>query len=101
MAISRAEVEHRVWQVVNLIPPGKIATYGQVAAMAGMPKQSRLVGRILSSLPTGTRLPWHRVINSQGGISNPNRQAQQERLEAEGITLVNGRVSLREYGWEP
>lgn len=100
MASLRA-FQHRVWQVVSLIPPGQVATYGQVATLAGMSEQSRLVGRILSRLPTDTRLPWHRVINSQGRISNPNRDNQRERLEAEGVSLVNGRVSLREYRWKP
>ena len=98
---STEEFQHRVWQVVNLVPAGKVATYGQVAALAGMSEQARLVGRILSRLPPDTRLPWHRVINSQGRITNPNGDNQQQRLEAEGISLINGRISLREYQWRP
>lgn len=90
-----------VLQVVNVIPRGKVATYGQIAALAGMPQQSRLVGRILALLPPGTRLPWHRVINSQGRISNPNAARQQDRLESEGIALVNGRICLKHYQWIP
>lgn len=90
-----------VLQVVSAIPSGRVATYGQVAALAGMPQQSRLVGRILALLPAGTRLPWHRVINSQGRISNPDAARQQDRLESEGIALVNGRVSLKHYQWIP
>ncbi len=93
--------ETRVYQVLNQIPRGKVASYGQVAALAGMPSHSRLVGRILSNLPRGTRLPWHRVINSQGRITNPDPARQLARLEAEGITLINGRVSLKTYGWQP
>lgn len=95
------EMRPLVYQLVAAIPPGKVATYGQIATLAGMPQQSRLVGRILSRLPAGTRLPWHRVINSQGRISNPNRERQRERLASEGVTLVNGRIRLADYQWEP
>ena len=83
-----------------MIPPGRVATYGQVAALAGMPSHARLVGRILSSLPPGSSLPWHRVINSEGRITNPNPHHQRQRLTSEGVTLVNGRVSLRNYLWD-
>ena len=91
----------RVWQIVASIPPGQVATYGQIAALAGIPSHSRLVGRILSHLPPGTRIPWHRVINSQGRLRSPNANAQQSRLEAEGITLIGGRVRLKQYQWQP
>lgn len=90
-----------VWQVVFAIPKGKVATYGQIASMAGFPAQSRMVGRVLSRLPEDTKIPWHRVINSQGKISNPNNIKQQQRLEAEGIALINGRVKLTLYQWHP
>ena len=100
MPESINNAQEKVWQIVSAIPRGKVATYGQIAALAGMPAHSRLVGRILGKLPPGTRLPWHRVINSQGRITNPNRSRQQSRLEKEGITLVGGRVSLKHYGWD-
>ena len=74
---------------------------GQIAALAGMPSHARLVGRILANLPSGTKLPWHRVINSQGKITNPDPTRQRARLEEEGITLVSGRVNLKTYGWQP
>ncbi|MBT3900389.1 MAG: MGMT family protein [Gammaproteobacteria bacterium] len=90
-----------VWHIVFAIPKGKVATYGQIATMAGLPEQSRMVGRILSRLPKGSKIPWHRVINSQGKISNPNPSRQQQRLEADGITLVNGRVQLTLHQWKP
>ena len=95
------EVETLVWQIVNAIPEGSVATYGQIATMAGAPQQSRLVGRILSRLPKGSKLPWHRVLNSQGKISNPDPTRQQDRLEAEGVSLINGRVRLKSYQWNP
>ncbi|MFT4676702.1 MAG: methylated-DNA-protein-cysteine methyltransferase-like protein [Patiriisocius sp.] len=90
-----------VWQIVHAIPEGNVATYGQVARLAGMPQQSRMVGRILAGLPKGSKIPWHRVINSQGKISNPNPSRQIERLAAEGVVLLNGRVKLTTYQWQP
>lgn len=99
MAETAKTAEERVFSIVSLIPSGQVASYGQVARLAGMPSHARLVGRILSRLPAGTKLPWHRVVNSQGRITNPGRDRQQKRLEAEGVTLVNGRVSLKHYGW--
>jgi methylated-DNA-protein-cysteine methyltransferase-like protein len=99
MVEHQKSAETRVFAIVKMIPVGHVATYGQVAKLAGMPSHARLVGRILSQLPTGTQLPWHRVVNSQGLITNPSVQRQQKRLEDEGVTLINGRVSLRIYGW--
>jgi len=100
MADSLEKAKQQVWQIVNAIPKGKVATYGQVARLAGMPQQSRLVGRILSKLPKSTTLPWHRVINGQGKISNPNPARQVERLERDGVTFLQGRVRLKSYQWE-
>ena len=100
MAESRHNTQERVWHIVYQIPKGQVATYGQIARMAGIPQHSRLIGRILSGLPPSTRLPWHRVINSQGKITNPAKGRQQARLEKEGVTLINGRVSLKAYGWD-
>jgi methylated-DNA-protein-cysteine methyltransferase-like protein len=94
------KTKEAVWQIVYAIPRGQVATYGQVARIAGMPQQSRLVGRILSGLPKGTKIPWHRVINSQGKISNPNPARQAELLADEGVILLNGRVSLASYQWQ-
>ena len=100
MAETQKSAESRVFTIVASIPEGKVASYGQIARLAGMPSHARLVGRILSKLPPGTRLPWHRVVNSQGKITNPGRDRQQKRLEKEGVTLINGRVNLRHYGWD-
>jgi methylated-DNA-protein-cysteine methyltransferase related protein len=95
------QVEAQVRTVVAAIPKGKVVTYGQVARFAGIPQQSRLVGRILSRLPEGTTLPWHRVINSQGRISNPNPDRQRARLQREGVSAHGNRVRLRDYQWIP
>ena len=99
MSDSADKAEHLVWQIVNAVPKGQVATYGQIAKLAGMPQQSRLVGRILSQLPKNSKLPWHRVVNSQGRISNPNPERQLERLAAEGVSAVNGKIRLKSYQW--
>ena len=93
----------RVWAVVAAIPRGRVATYGQVAELAGLPRGARLVGRILSRLPAGTRLPWHRVINAAGAVSLPGSAGARQRalLEAEGVPFARGRVDLGRVGWGP
>ena len=65
------DINHRIWQVVASIPEGKVATYGGVAQKAGIARAARRVGQALRSLPSDTRIPWHRVVNAQGRISLP------------------------------
>ncbi len=85
------------------IPPGKVITYGQLAALAGLPGAARLAGTVLCGLPEQTELPWHRVINAQGKISLPENssgyQEQKKRLEAEGVIFTNNKINLRIYGY--
>ncbi|MCD8520716.1 MAG: MGMT family protein [Saccharospirillaceae bacterium] len=85
------------------IPAGSVVTYGQLAALAGMPGRARWVGRVLSQLPEGSQLPWFRVINAQGRISFPPDSAafarQQSRLLAEGVDFsASGRIDLNRFG---
>ncbi len=93
----------RIWQVVALIPPGKVASYGQIAELAGMPRHARLVGRTLSELPARTRLPWHRVVNASLKISRRRGSAghriQRQRLETEGIEFVGERIA-KTFRWD-
>lgn len=100
--IAQAHRE-QIWHIVHSIPPGRVATYGTVAKLAGLPRGARLVGRTLARLPGGSALPWHRVINSRGTISFPEGSAQhreqRERLLAEGIEFRNGRIDQRRFGW--
>lgn len=92
-----------IWQVVGAIPAGKVATYGQVAALAGLPRGARLVGRCLGNLPAGSRLPWHRVINAAGRLSLPpdseGYNEQVRRLQEEGVVVLAGRVKLKQFRW--
>lgn len=94
----------RILATVDSIPEGRVATYGQVAEEAGLPRRARLVGRVLSELPSESRVPWHRVVNASGGISVRGRAAmarQRKRLREEGVEVRSGgRVSLARYGWE-
>ncbi len=95
----------RVLAVVEAIPRGSVATYGQVASEAGLPGRARLVGRLLGALPAGAPLPWHRVVNASGRISLPpggGRREQARRLRREGIPVdADGRLSLKEHRWVP
>jgi methylated-DNA-protein-cysteine methyltransferase-like protein len=94
----------RIYRVVRRIPRGKVATYGQIATLAGLDGHARQVGYALHALPTGTSVPWHRVINAQGKVSLRSRigpELEQEmRLRAEGVRFdAAGRVSLKRFGW--
>lgn len=99
-------IAERVWQVIAMIPKGRVATYGQVAELAGLPGRARRVGNLLSHLPPGSKIPWHRVVNASGGISLPEDSGgfsrQQRLLKKEGVAFnASGRVSLRRFRWEP
>ena len=91
--------------VVRRIPRGWVATYGQVATMAGMPRRARLVGRILQRLDSTTKIPWHRVVNAKGEVSfslsrNGGDILQRRLLEKEGIKFDDGnRLDLERNRW--
>ncbi len=89
-----------VYRVVSMIPPGQVATYGQIAAYLGNPHAARTVGWALRALPDGLDVPWHRVINAQGRISTAT-DLQQIMLEEEGVIFdEEGRIDLKKYCWE-
>lgn len=94
-----------IYQVLHVIPSGKVVTYGQVAQLAGLGKAARYVGTTLKNLPSDTQLPWHRVIGSHGKISlpehHPGRKTQQLRLLDEGVAVIKGKIDLKEFLWKP
>lgn len=95
----------KIYEVVQQIPAGKVATYGQVAKLAGIAGQARQVGYALSNL-NDSSVPWHRVINARGEISRRRDSAyetlQRDLLEQEGIKFsVQGKVAFDVYRWEP
>lgn len=98
---------NRIRAVVRRIPAGRVSTYGDVAVLAGMPGQARLVGYALHALPQHTTVPWHRVINARGRISLgravPGGELVQQRLlEGEGVEFAaDGRVDLKRFRWLP
>jgi methylated-DNA-protein-cysteine methyltransferase-like protein len=101
-----ADNYRKIYAVVKRIPAGRVATYGQVAALAGLARHARQVGYALHALPDDTDLPWQRVINSKGEVSlraEPGRDGYQRHLLAEeGVELdERGRVDLARYLWDP
>ncbi|WP_448561785.1 MGMT family protein [Trichothermofontia sp.] len=96
-----------IYAIVHQIPYGRVATYGQVATLAALPGQARLVGYALYRVAPDADIPWHRVINAKGTISHSSlRQGtdylQQALLEAEGVVFnANGQIDLRQYQWQP
>jgi methylated-DNA-protein-cysteine methyltransferase related protein len=96
----------RIYAAVSRIPRGRVATYGQIAEVAGLPRQARLVGYALNVLPPDTPVPWYRVVNAQGKISVRSGELGAEDLQAhllrrEGVRFAAGVISLRRYRWQP
>ena len=105
MAETRNRFFEQVYRVVRRIPPGRVATYGQVARILGKPRAARTVGWALHSIPSGSDVPWQRVINARGIITldahGPGGAIQRALLEAEGIVFdEQGRIDLETSGWE-
>jgi len=105
--VSASSTYRRIWAVVARIPHGRVATYGQVAALAGFPRHARLAGYALHALPLGSRIPWHRVVNAKGETS-PRRDGsghehlQRAMLRREGIRFDRGgRLDLAARRWKP
>ena len=96
----------RVQDAVRGIPPGRVASYGAIAAIAGQPRSARAVGRLMREIPEGSDVPWWRVVTVRGEISIPRsghaRTLQRVLLEDDGVPFgPGGRVDMRAYGWPP
>ena len=95
----------RIWETIQDIPKGCVANYGQIAEIAGIPRGARQVGYALRHAPAEMKLPWHRVITSSGRLAfDPNSvpfRTQRERLAAEDVPVINGRVDMKRYRWQP
>ena len=91
-----------VLAIILMIPKGKVMTYGQIAVLANNPRGARQVSRILHSMSEKHKLPWHRVINSKGGISLTGEPGfiQSGMLEREGIEVINKKVDLKKHLFE-
>ncbi len=95
----------RLWQTIQDIPPGSVANYGQVAEIAGIPRGARMTAYALRVAPKDLDLPWHRVIQASGKSAfDPNSRhfkLQRKRLATEGVVMLNGKVDMNQYRWEP
>lgn len=95
----------KIWQVAALIPVGKVASYGQVADLAGLPGRARFTSKALTAAPKSMQLPWFRILRSSGHIAFPKssdfRIQQYNHLIEEGILVKNMRVHMPDYQWIP
>ncbi|TFH00912.1 MAG: methyltransferase [Calditrichales bacterium] len=104
---NRESIFERVYEIVRQIPAGKVATYGQIAALLGPGMPPRIVGFALHGLPEHTDIPWHRVVNAKGMISLPSDQVsfdllQQQLLEKESVKFDSSRkIDFALYLWRP
>ncbi|MFD2168334.1 MGMT family protein [Thalassotalea euphylliae] len=110
MVTPKIDEKHlKIWRTVQKIPAGKVASYGQVADLAGLPGRARLVGKCLGLVPDGgidgQQVPWFRVINSAGKISFPPGSEHFERqkglLQEEQVVVIGSRIKLADFQWQP
>jgi methylated-DNA-protein-cysteine methyltransferase-like protein len=91
-------------RVIAAIPRGSVTSYGEIAVRAGLPGRARLVGRVLGDAGAGVKLPWHRVLRSNGRFAfSPGSRGfreQRARLLEEGVAVIAGRVDIARYGWQ-
>jgi len=103
---SAPDTYRRIYAAAQRIPPGRVATYGQLAGLAGLPRHARLVGYALHVLPPGSDVPWHRVVNAKGRVS-PRANAlghedlQKQLLRREGVRLTADTIALARFQWRP
>ena len=95
----------RIYDTVSRIPKGRVATYGQVAEVAGLPRRARLVGRALRELDEDSDVPWHRVVNARGTISVrgdllDHEGLQEQLLRREGVDFDGRAIPLSRYRWQ-
>jgi methylated-DNA-protein-cysteine methyltransferase-like protein len=96
----------KIYDIVSQIPVGKVATYGQIAALAGLPRGARVVGWAMRAVPENWVLPCHRVVNKSGNMAPEyafgGQEIQRSLLEAEGVTFsINGLINMEENLWKP
>ena len=105
MKTTTEKRNERIWATIRDIPKGCVASYGQIAEIAGVPRGARQVGYALRQLPKGHDVPWHRVIRASGRIafdkgSNAFNE-QSKRLMMEDVAILEGRIDMQKYRWQP
>jgi methylated-DNA-protein-cysteine methyltransferase-like protein len=105
MTTATEKRNRRIWATICDIPEGRVASYGQVADIAGLPRGARQVGYALRHLPAGHDVPWYRVITASGKIAfkygTRACSEQSKRLRNEGVLVRKGRVDMAKYRWQP
>ena len=96
---------HRIWDTIRDVPKGSVASYGQIAEVAGIPRGARQVGYALRHLPDEHNVPWHRIIQASGKIAFDKDTAQYEeqkkRLMMDDVAVISGRIDMQKYRWQP
>ena len=99
------EKSQQIWNTVSRVPYGKVSSYGFIADLAGLPGRARMVGSVLQYAPPEMQLPWHRILKSNGQIAfaagSASAQRQKELLQEEGVVVLNNRVDMKRYSWQP
>lgn len=105
MKTATEKRNERIWATICDIPEGSVASYGQIAEIAGIPRGARQVGYALRQLPDGHGVPWYRVIQASGKIAftagSDAFNEQKKRLMKENVVVLNGRVDMKKYRWQP
>lgn len=103
--MDRAARLARIYETIRDIPQGSVASYGQIAEIAGIPRGARQVGWALRQLSAGHDVPWHRVITASGRIAfesgTPQFEEQKKRLMMDDVPVIGGRVDMQKYRWQP
>ena len=103
--IEPSDKVKRIWKTVIAVPKGKVASYGQIADLAGLPGRARLVGKALGLAPKEMALPWYRILRSNGRLAfeKGSKKALRQKgfLQEEGVVVLNNRVKLSQFGWQP
>jgi methylated-DNA-protein-cysteine methyltransferase-like protein len=105
MKMATQQRNERIWATIRDVPRGNVASYGQIAAIAGIPRGARQVAYALRHLPEGNEVPWYRVIRSSGHIAFDRDSAgyneQSKRLIMEGVVIRDGRINMQRFNWQP
>ena len=100
--IRQLNNREKIWQVVSRIPRGKVATYGQVARLADLPGYARYVGYTMKMLPSGSKLPWFRVVNQKASCPSPSTVRNIDaagKIGSRGVVFSEGRFCLQTHQW--
>jgi len=105
MNLATEKRNERIWTTICDVPAGLVASYGQIAEIAGIPRGARQVGYALRRLPREHDVPWHRVVRATGEIAmrvgSDAFREQKTRLQKEGVAILNGRIDMKIYRWQP